>query len=105
MKEMQIQQIFFIEEERETILHFSQETVRVLQIYFALTKYQYKMAQYNTLNVKLFNSQINKLKSSIKNGTEETLNVPSNLISNSNDETNFPKYWFAFNEKYTETIS
>ena len=28
------------------------------------------MTQYNTLNVKLSNSQINKLKSRIKNGTE-----------------------------------
>ena len=32
------------------------------------------MTQYNTLNVKLSNSQINKLKSGIKNGTEVTLN-------------------------------
>ena len=31
------------------------------------------MAQYNTLNVKLSNSQLNKLKSGTKNGTEVTL--------------------------------
>ena len=31
------------------------------------------MTQYNTLNVKLSNSQLNKLKSEIKNGTEVTL--------------------------------
>ena len=36
------------------------------------------------------NSQLNKLKSPIKNGTEVTLNLSSNLIANSNDETNFP---------------
>ena len=30
------------------------------------------MSQYNTLNVKLSNSQLNKLKSGIKNGTELT---------------------------------
>ena len=30
------------------------------------------MTQYNTLNVKLSNLQINKLKSGIKNGTQET---------------------------------
>ena len=30
------------------------------------------MTQYNTLNVKLSNSQLNKLKSGIKNGTEIT---------------------------------
>ena len=47
------------------------------------------MAQYNTLNVKLFNSQLNKLKSGIKNGAEVTLNLLSNLIRNSNDEINF----------------
>ena len=40
------------------------------------------MTQYNTLNVKLFNSQLN--------GTDVTLNLSSNLIGNSNDETNFP---------------
>ena len=31
------------------------------------------MTQYNTLNVKLSNSWLNKLKSGIKNGTEVTL--------------------------------
>ena len=36
------------------------------------------------------NSQLNKLKSTIKNGTEVTLNLSSNLIINSNNETNFP---------------
>ena len=30
------------------------------------------MTQYNTLNVKLSNFQLNKLKSGIKNGTEVT---------------------------------
>ena len=32
--------------------------------------YQYKMAQHNTLNVRLSNSQLNKLKLAIKNETE-----------------------------------
>ena len=36
------------------------------------------------------NSQFNKLKSGIKNGTEVTLNLSSNAIGNSNDEYNFP---------------
>ena len=36
------------------------------------------------------NPQLNKLKSAIKNRTEVTLNLSSNLIGNSNDETNFP---------------
>ena len=48
------------------------------------------MTQYNILNVKLSNSQLNKLKSGVKNGTEVTLNVSSKLIGNCNDETNFP---------------
>ena len=48
------------------------------------------MTQYNTLNVKLSNSQLDKLKSTLKNRTEVTLNLLSNLIGNSNDETNFP---------------
>ena len=32
------------------------------------------MTQYNMLNVKLSNSQLNKLKPATKNGTEETWN-------------------------------
>ena len=47
------------------------------------------MTQYNTLNVILSNSQLNKFKSRIKNGTKVTLNPSSNLIRNSNYETNF----------------
>ena len=48
------------------------------------------MTQYNTLNVKLSNSQLNKLKSRVKNCTEVSLNLSSSLIGNSNDETDFP---------------
>ena len=48
------------------------------------------MTQYNTFNVKLSNANLNKLKSGTKNGTEVTLNLPSNFIGNSNDEINFP---------------
>ena len=33
------------------------------------------MTQYNTLQVKLSNSHLNKLKSGIKNSTEVTLNL------------------------------
>ena len=40
----------------------------------------YKMTQYNTLNVKLSNSQLNKLKSGIKNGTEVTFKLSSNVV-------------------------
>ena len=48
------------------------------------------MTQYNTLNIKLSNSQLNKLKYAIKNGTKVTLNVSSNIVGDSNDENNFP---------------
>ena len=48
------------------------------------------MTQYNSLNVKLSNSQINRLKSVIKTGPELRMNLSSNLIGNSKDETSFP---------------
>ena len=48
------------------------------------------MTQYNSLNVKLSNSQLNKLKSAIKNESEVVLRLSSNMIGNSDDETNFP---------------
>ena len=48
------------------------------------------MTQYNTLNVKLSNSELNKLKSGIKNGTKETLKISSNVVGDYNDENNFP---------------
>ena len=48
------------------------------------------MSQYNTLNVKLSNSQINKLKLGVKNGTEVTLKISSNVVGDSNDQSNFP---------------
>ena len=48
------------------------------------------MTQYNSLNVKLSNSQLNKLKSSIKNETDVVLRISRNMVSNSNDNTNFP---------------
>ena len=47
------------------------------------------MTQYNTVNVKLSNSQLNKLKSGIKNNAEVTLKISSNVIGDSNDENNF----------------
>ena len=46
------------------------------------------MTQYNSLNVKLSNSQLNKFKSLIKNENEVVLRLSSNMVGN--DETNFP---------------
>ena len=48
------------------------------------------MAQYYSLNVKLSNSQHSKLKSSIKDETDVVLRISSNIVGNSNDNTNFP---------------
>ena len=47
------------------------------------------MAQHNTLNIKLSNSQLYKLKSGIKNGTEVTFKLLSDIVGDSNDEYNF----------------
>ena len=41
------------------------------------------------MNLKLSNSQLNKLKSAIKDGTDVILRLSSNMIGNSDDETNF----------------
>ena len=46
------------------------------------------MTQYNSLNVKLSNSQINKLKSAIKSKTVVVLRLSSNMIGE--NETKFP---------------
>ena len=46
------------------------------------------MTQCNSLNVKLSNSQLSKLKSAIKNESEVVLRLSSNMISD--NETNFP---------------
>ena len=48
------------------------------------------MAQYNSLNVTVSNSQLNKLKSAIKNETDVVLRISSGMVGNSNDNTNFP---------------
>ena len=49
------------------------------------------MSQYNTLHVKLSGSQLNKLKSGIKNDTDVTINLSSNVVGNSNGDANFPQ--------------
>ena len=46
------------------------------------------MSQYNSLNTKLSNSQLNKFKSTIKNETEVVLRLSSNMVGG--NETNFP---------------
>ena len=46
------------------------------------------MTQYNSLNVKLSNSQLNKFKSAIKNENEVVLRLSSNMVGD--NETNYP---------------
>ena len=59
------------------------------------------MTQYNTLNVNLSNSLL-KLKSGIKNGTDVTVNLSSNLIGNFNDETNFQHKLLLFDTQVSK---
>ena len=58
------------------------------------------MTQYNSLNVKLSNSQLNKLKSSTKNETDVVLRTSSNMVGNSNDNTNFPHELLLTNRQF-----
>ena len=60
------------------------------------------MTQYNTLSIKLSNSQLNKLKSGIKNGTEVTLKISSNIVGDSNDENNFPHELLLTNKQVSK---
>ena len=48
------------------------------------------MAQYNKVNVKLSTSQLNKLKSAIKNKNDVVIRLSLNMIDDPNDKTNFP---------------
>ena len=47
------------------------------------------MTQYNSWNLNLWISQLNNLKSSIKKKTDVFLRLSSNIIGNSNNESNF----------------
>ena len=57
------------------------------------------MSQYNSLNVKLSNSQLNKLKSAVTNETEFFLKLSSNMIGNSDNEANFHHKLLLTNRK------
>ena len=48
------------------------------------------MTQYNRLNIKLSNSQLNKLKSAMKNENDVVIRLSLNMIGDSNDKGNFP---------------
>ena len=55
------------------------------------------MTQYNSLNVKLSNSELSKLKSAIKNESELVLRLSTNMVGD--DETNFPHKLLLFNRQ------
>ena len=55
------------------------------------------MTQYNSLNVKLSNSQLNKFKSAIKNETKVVLRLSSNMILD--NKTNFPYKLLSINRQ------
>ena len=57
------------------------------------------MTQDNSLNVKLSNSQLNKLKSAIKNETDVILRLLLNMIGNSDNEANFPHKLLLINRQ------
>ena len=48
------------------------------------------MTQYNRVNVKLSNLQLNKLKSAITNENQVVIRLSPNMIGDSNDQTSFP---------------
>ena len=48
------------------------------------------MAQYNSLNLKLSNSQLDNINSVIKNKTKLVLRLSSDMIDDSDDNFNFP---------------
>ena len=48
------------------------------------------MTQYNRVNIKLSNSQLNKSNYAIKNETDLVIRLSPNMIGDSNDQTNFP---------------
>ena len=60
------------------------------------------MTQYNSLNVKLSNSQLNKFKSAIKNETEVVLRLSSNMIGDC--ETNFPHRLLLTNRQVSNLL-
>ena len=70
--------------------------------FFILIYYKYKLNQYNVLNVKFSDSQINKLKSGIKSGTDATLKISSNAVGDSNNENNFPHKLLLTNKQFSD---
>ena len=60
------------------------------------------MTQYNTLNVRLSNLQLDKLTSGIKNNTEVTFKISSNVVGDSDDENIFPHKFLSTNTQVSK---
>ena len=60
------------------------------------------MTQFNSLNVKLSDSQLNKLKSAIKNESEIVLRLLPNMIGD--NETNFPNELLLTNRQVSNLL-
>ena len=58
--------------------------------------------QFSSSNVKLSNSQLNKLKSALKTETEVVLRLSSNIIGD--NETNFPHNLLLTNRRVTNLL-
>ena len=56
------------------------------------------------MHFNLSNSQLNKLKSGIKNGNEVTLKGLSNIDGDSNDENNFPQKLLLTNTQVSKLL-
>ena len=83
--------LFIIEETKETVFRLLARNCKsFVNVIEWFNFCPYKMTQYNSLNIKLSNSQLNKLKPAIKNETEVFLRISSNMIGDSDDGTNFP---------------
>ena len=63
------------------------------------------MTQYNRLNTKLSNSQLNKLKAEIKNENDVVIRSSPNIIGDSNDKGNFPHELLLTDNKFLAFVN
>ena len=62
------------------------------------------MTHYSSVNVKLCDSRLTNLKSATKDVNKTTAKLPSNMIGDSNDETNFFAYLFSFTNFFNKIV-
>ena len=90
---------FIIKEAKETLLDFSQRSLKVLFFFSSFNIYQYKTARIYNLNFKLCNPELKKLKSAIKIDSYESFVLSAIMVGESNDETNFVHILLANNRQ------